>query len=270
MKIGFLGPRGTFSYEVAKKYSKMSELKEYKTITEVIYGLINKEIDEAIVPIENSLQGGVTETIDTLIECDGIYVVEEIIKRVNQNLIANKKYVLNEIKEIYSHPQAIAQCRKYIEKNLKNARINQVSSTALAAKEIKEKNYCACIANESCIEEYGLELLDKKIQDNNFNDTKFWVLSKNERIDGDKISLIFSTRNNPGALYNVLGIFYENQINLTKIESRPAKTRLGEYYFLVDLEINLNINKAMKKLNEECDYLKVLGKYKKYKNNESE
>lgn len=261
MKLGFLGPKGTFSFEVAKSYSKTSELKEYNTISEVIAGLGNGEIDEAVVPIENSIQGCVTETIDTIIEYDGIFVNKEIIMKIRQNLMANKKYNLNELKEIYSHPQAIAQCRKYIEKNLKNAKINQVASTALAAKEIKKKDFCACIANESCLEEYGLEILDRDIQDNSLNATKFWVLSKKEKNEGDKMSLIFSTKHKPGALYQILGIFNENEINLTKIESRPAKTKLGEYIFLVDLDINENINKTIKRLEKECNYLKILGRY---------
>ena len=227
MKIGFLGPKGTFSYEVAKSYSSDSKLKEYRTITETVIGLKNDEIEEAIVPIENSIQGGVTETIDALIENDEIFVNKEIIVKINQHLMANRKYELNEIKEIYSHPQAIAQCRKYIEKNLKNIRINQVSSTALAAKEISQKDFCACIANLSCVEEYGLMLLDSNIQENERNQTKFWVISRKLNKEGNKISLLFSTKHRPGALYQVLGIFNENQINLTKIESRPEKTELG-------------------------------------------
>lgn len=262
MKLGFLGPKGTFSYEVAKNYSETSELKEYNTISEVITGLNEGKIDEAVVPIENSIQGSVTEAIDAIIKYNGIFVNKEIIMKIRQNLIANKKYQLNEIKEIYSHPQAIAQCRKYIEYNLKNARINQVSSTALAAKEIKKKDFCACIANISCLEEYELEILEKDIQDNNLNVTKFWVLSKKEINEGNKMSLIFSTKHKPGALYQILGIFNENQINLTKIESRPAKTKLGEYVFLVDLDINENINETIKRLNDECNYLKILGRYK--------
>ena len=261
MKIGFLGPKGTFSYEVAKSYSSDSKLKEYRTITETVIGLKNDEIEEAIVPIENSIQGGVTETIDALIENDEIFVNKEIIVKINQHLMANRKYELNEIKEIYSHPQAIAQCRKYIEKNLKNIRINQVSSTALAAKEISQKDFCACIANLSCVEEYGLMLLDSNIQENERNQTKFWVISRKLNKEGNKISLLFSTKHRPGALYQVLGIFNENQINLTKIESRPAKTELGEYIFLVDLETNDAIDIVVELLKKECKYLKILGKY---------
>lgn len=261
MNLGFLGPKGTFSFEAAKVYSKDSVLKEYRTITEAILALKNNEIDEAIVPIENSVQGGVTETIDSLIENDGIYVNKEIILTINHNLMANKKYSLSEIKEIYSHPQAIAQCRKYIENNLKGAIINQVSSTALAAKEIATKDYCACIANLSCLEEYGLILLKDNIQDNSYNKTKFWVLSKVAKTNGNKMALVFSTKDIPGALYQVLGTFYKSKINLTKIESRPAKTEFGEYIFLVELERENVNNEFLKILNQECKYLKILGEY---------
>ena len=204
---------------------------------------------------------GVTEAIDGLIENDGIYIIDDMVLKIKQNLIANKEYDLSEIKEIYSHPQAIAQCRNFIKNNLSEAYINQVSSTALAAKEIVNKDYCACIANIACVEEYGLICLKENIQDNDFNQTRFWVLSKKEKNYGNKMSLIFSTKHEPGALYHTLGIFYKNKINLTKLESRPAKTELGEYIFLVDLEINENIENVIKLLKEECKYLKILGRY---------
>lgn len=261
MKLGFLGPKGTFSYEACLEYGNFTELVEYKTIKDTIVGLKNDEVSEVIVPIENSIQGGVTETIDTLIQNDGIFIKKEITIKITQNLMANKKYSFEEIKEIYSHPQALAQCRNFIEENLKDAVINQVSSTALAAKEIKEKDYCACIANKSCLSEYNLYMLKENIQENNSNETKFWVLSKKENTLGNKMSIIFSTKNKPGSLYKVLGIFNENNINLSKIESRPAKTVLGEYIFLVDIEVSEKISNTLEILKEECSYLKVLGKY---------
>lgn len=261
MKLGFLGPRGTFSFEACKKYNKEAEFVEFKNITDTILGLKNGMVDEVIVPIENSIQGGVTETIDSLIQNGGIYIKKELVLKIEQNLMAMKKYGLDEIKEVYSHPQAIAQCKNFIESSLKNAVINQVSSTALAAKEVSKKEYCACIANMSCIEEYGLELLQDNIQTNDLNQTKFWVLSKEETNIGNKMSIIFSTSHKPGALYEVLGIFNKNNINLTKIESRPAKTFLGEYIFLVDLEVNDKIDETIELLKDECRYLKILGRY---------
>ena len=261
MKIGFLGPKGTFSYEACNQYGMENEFVEYKTIKDTILGLENNEVSEVIVPIENSIQGGVTETIDTLIENDNIHIKKEIILKISHNLMANSKYTLNEIKEVYSHPQALAQCRNYIQNNLKNANIHPVSSTAIAAKEIKNKDYCACIANKSCLKEYELILLDENIQDNNLNQTKFWVLSKVENKIGEKMSMIFSTKNKPGALYKILGLFNEYDINLTKIESRPAKTVLGEYIFLVDVEVSKKIYDAIEILKSECSYLKILGRY---------
>lgn len=261
MKLGYLGPKGTFSYEAANGYVASEELIEYKTIQDIILGIKNDEIDEGIVPIENSLQGGVTETIDTLVENGGIFIKKEIVLKIKQNLMANKKYNLEDIKEVYSHPQAIAQCRNYISSKLHNASVVQTSSTALAAREIKNKDYFACIANKSCAKEYGLALLEENIQDNDLNQTKFWVLSKNENLEGNKMSIIFSTQNKSGALYRVLGLFYENDINLTKIESRPAKTVLGEYIFLVDLELNEKIDETINLLINECSYIRILGRY---------
>jgi len=262
LKIGYLGPRGTFSFEAANMIKKEGEsLIEYKTITDCILAITKKEIDKAIVPIENSIQGGVTETVDTLVDLDNVYIEDEIVLKINQNLIANKKYKFEEIKNLYSHPQALAQCRNFIEKKLHGVEILQVSSTALAAKEIKNKEFCACIANESCIKEYDLKLIERNIQDNDYNQTRFWILSTNLNKIGDKMSLIFSTKDKPGALYHVLEIFNRNNINLVKIESRPAKTVLGEYIFLVDLEVNENIDTAIKTLVEECQKLKILGRY---------
>ena len=204
MKIGFLGPKGTFSHQAAKEYDKNAELKEFKTISQCIKSLQSGDIEKAVVPIENSLQGGVTETIDVLIETEGIYVNDEIILKIKHNIMAKEEYKLDEITEIYSHIQAIGQCKKYIEKNLLNAHINYVSSTALAASIIKDKEYCACIGNKTCIDEYNLCLIEENIQDNDFNQTKFWVLSKCKNKNGKKMSIIFSCDNRPGALYQVL------------------------------------------------------------------
>jgi len=265
MNLGYLGPKGTFSYEAALKIKEKNELVEYHTITEIIKALENGKISQAIVPIENSIQGGVTETIDALINTTKVYVNKEITLKIVHNLMANKNYKLNEIKEIYSHPQALAQCRNYIENYLPEAQVISVPSTAYAAEMISNKDACACVANLSCLKEYHLYLLDKEIQDNELNKTKFWILSNQNKKQGNKISLIFSTNDKPGDLYKVLEIFYKNGINLTKIESRPAKTKLGAYIFLVDLEVNDNINQTLDLLQKECSYLKNLGRYEKMK-----
>lgn len=269
MKVGYLGPKGTFSYEICKfSYDNSIEKIPYKTITETILALQNDEVKEVIVPIENSLQGCVTETIDTLIKNDNLNVIGEKNLKINQNLMAKENYKLEEIKEVYSHPQALTQCRAYLQKNLKNANLIEVSSTALSAKEVCQKKNAACICNLACLEEYNLKLLEANIQDNDLNETKFWILSKNKNNDEDidAMTMLFSTKHKPGALFNALKVFKDNNINLTKIESRPRKTKLGEYYFLIDIEVkNKDYEKALHELKEVVVFYRILGKYKKGK-----
>lgn len=267
MKVGYLGPKGTFSYEACKQYAKgKKEIIEYKTILDTILALENSDVDEAIVPIENSLQGCVTDSIDTLIENEDIKVKGEILLEIKQNLMSNSNYPLEEIKEVFSHPQALAQCKKYLEKNMPNAKITAVESTAMAAKMVSQtKDKVACIGNISCLEEYNLSLLKESIQDNIYNKTKFWILGKeiNNEILANKMSMLFSVKDKPGALYSVLEIFNRYNLNLTKIESRPAKTVLGEYYFLIDVSIveNGNEDEAIKEIKEKGIFVRVLGKY---------
>lgn len=266
MKVGYLGPKGTFSYEACNQYCRENQEKiEYKTIPETIISLNNNEIDECIVPIENSLQGCVTDAIDTLIQNECIKVKKELLLDIKQNLMTNKKCNLKDIKIVYSHPQALAQCKLFLEKNLPTAKIVAVESTAYAAQKVsEEQEICACIGNISCVEEYNLNLVKESIQDNEFNKTKFWVLSKkeNNKKNLKKMSMIFSVKDKPGALYNVLEIFNKYNLNLTKIESRPAKTVLGEYYFIIDISIqNGNEEKAIKDIKEKGIYVRKLGKY---------
>lgn len=266
MKVGYLGPKGTFSYEICNKvYGSEYEKVPFRTIKDIINNLANNTIEEGIVPIENSLQGCVTETIDTLIKSNNIYVCGENVLKISQNLMAKEKYKFSEIKQIYSHPQALAQCREYLQKNFKEAEIIEISSTALAAKEVSQKENVACICNLSCKDEYKLKVLDENIQDNNFNETKFWQLKNyNEnKKDADKMTLIFFTENKPGALYKALSIFEKYNLNLTKIESRPTKKQLGQYYFWIDVELNSNAEIALKELNNVVVDFKILGKYKK-------
>ncbi len=266
MKIGYLGPKGTFSYEACEDYCKNNEEKiEYRSIVQTILALQNDEVDEVIVPIENSLQGCVTDTIDTLIQNEDIKVRDEILLDINQNLMSNKKYKLNEIKKVYSHSQALAQCRIYLEKNLPSAKIITVESTSYAAKKVSGSNEkCACIGNIACLEVYKLDLIEERIQDNMFNKTKFWVLSKkaNNKIKKNKMSIIFSVKDKPGALYNVLEIFKKYNLNLTKIESRPAKTVLGEYFFWIDVTLkNSNELEVINEIKQRGIYIRILGKY---------
>lgn len=266
MKVGYLGPKGTFSYEVCQKYCQNNkEMVEFKTISETIIALENNEVEESIVPIENSLQGCVTDAIDTLIQNEDIKVKDEILLEINQNLMSNKKCKFEEIKKIYSHPQALAQSKNFLEKNFNSADIISVESTAGAAKKVSESTeICACIGNITCLNEYNLNLLKESIQDNQFNKTKFWLLSKNknEKVKKNKMSIIFSVKDKPGALYKVLEIFNKYNLNLTKIESRPAKTVLGEYIFWIDVSIKDGCeDTAIDEIREKGIFVRILGKY---------
>ena len=243
MKIGYLGDVGAYSYEACSRYTKDradSQIYNYKTISETILKLHEEQIDEAVVPIENSIEGGVSETIDNLLSRDEINIIDELTIEIDHCLLS-KCEKIEEINNIYSHPQAIAQCRKYIMNKLPNAIINEVSSTVEAAKLCSKnanmENKAACISSKSCQKIYNLNMLEESISDEKNNMTKFIVLSKKENdriIKHNKTSVVFSTQNKPGELYKVLGIFNAFNINLSKIESRPAKTRLGEYIFWID------------------------------------
>ena len=181
-------------------------------------------------------------------------------------MLSNTKCNKDEIKELYSHPQALGQCKKYIQNNLKNCKINEVESTAKGAEIIKNIESSAYISNKICAEFYGLEIIDENIQDKKNNQTRFFVLSKKvkHKKENKKISLMFSTANSPGALYKILGLFNIFEVNLSKIESRPAQTGLGDYWFWVDLEGNIEdekVNILLDTIKKRCSYFRILGMY---------
>lgn len=249
-------------YTNGKDYTEIKA----KTITEAIMLLINDEVDECIVPLENSIKGTVLETLDLLIEEKNLNIVHEEILDIQHCLLSNKKYNKEEIEKIFSHIQALGQCKKYIHNNIKNCELIEVESTAKGAEMVKNIEKSACIANKMCAEIYGLQVIEENIQDRTNNQTRFIVLSKKiENKKGNtKISLAFSTVNSPGALYKILGLFNIFDVNLTKIESRPAQTGLGEYWFWVDLEGNIQDEKIKSLLDiikDKCSYFRILGMY---------
>lgn len=270
MKIGYLGPKGTYCYEAYLQYRKQRleiEGKEYRSITQTIEALLKEEIEQAILPIENSIQGSVYETMDNLLEKEELSIIGELVLDINHYVLAKQKYKAEQIQQIYSHPQALAQCRKYLQKNFPNAKVRETASTALAAEIIKKEENSCCIANQACKDIYQLEIIDAKIQDKANNQTKFILLEKDKEIEiqeKGKTTMIFSTGNNPGDLYQILGIFNQFSINLVKIESRPAKTKLGEYIFWVDFENPKEEEKGkilIKQIRANTSYCRILGQY---------
>lgn len=261
--ISFLGPKGTFTHEAA--YILEGNLIPYCTIPAVMESVSNGECQFGVVPIENSIEGPVGLTLDSLAHKFDLKIFKEMVIPINQNLIVNPKTVMNDITDVYSHSQAIAQCQEFIRDN--EIQPHYAVSTARAAKSILGDKTKAAIGNSKAAEIYGLEILKPNIQDLDNNETRFVVLSKNdhEPTGRDKTSIIFSIyEDKPGMLYKILGVFEKESINLTKIESRPSKKGLGKYLFFVDFYGHRK-DKTVQNILNELDgltyFLKVLGSY---------
>ena len=240
-KVGYLGPAGTFTHDAALIFVKDSKynLVEFFSIQELILAAARGEVDEAVVPMENSMEGTVNLTVDMLIHEVELNVVGELIIPIHHCLMAKAGTKIEDITKVLSHPQALAQCRKFLDNFLGGDKRQVTESTAAAAMLVMESQEpWAAIANHRAGEIYGLNILKEGIQDNNDNSTRFVVLSskKAEMTGDDKTTLVFTVNHKPGGLYQALKIFADMDINLTKIESRPMRTLLGEYLFLVDLE----------------------------------
>ncbi|WP_407416319.1 prephenate dehydratase [Methanobrevibacter sp.] len=265
--ISFLGPKGTFSHEAASLLG--DNLVPYCTIPAVMESIDSNQCDMGIVPIENSIEGPVGITLDSLAHDFDLNIVGEVIISINQNLIVNPGTKLEDIKDVYSHQQAISQCHNFIEKN--SIQPHYAVSTASAAKSIIGDKSKAAIGHTKSAELYDLDILLKDIQDVDNNETRFVVLSKDETdpSGNDKTSIIFSIyEDHPGSLYKILGIFNEYEINLTKIESRPSKQGLGKYLFFVDFYGHYKdniIKKIIMEIEDKTYFFKVLGSYPEFK-----
>ena len=264
-KIYFLGPKGTYSELAGKKIaSHLSgvELVAISTIQKIVELTQNSD-DYAILPIENSIEGIVRPTIDSLLNVD-LKIQAQFEVEINHCLFSKAKK--EDIKNIISHPQALAQCSKYILDNFdENINLIATTSTSAGANELlnKDNSYgaiCACDIGEKL----GLNLIDKNIGDNKENKTRF-VLVSNKNINlGEKTrtSLVFNTKNESGALLEVLDIFKKHGLNMVYIESRPSKKVFGEYNFFVDLDKGIDdIELALDEVKNKCNFFKLLGSY---------
>lgn len=240
----------------------------YCTIPAVMESVASGETTYGVVPIENSIEGPVGITLDSLAHKYDLNIFQEIIIPINQNLIVNPGVTMDEIEDVYSHAQAIAQCQEFISEN--KIQPHYAVSTARAAKNIIGHRTKAAIGNAKTVELYDLEILKANIQDSDNNETRFVVVSKqdHEPTGKDKTSIIFSIyEDKPGQLYKILGIFQKENINLTKIESRPSKKGLGKYLFFVDFNGHKNdevIVDILKEISENTYFLKVLGSYPEF------
>ncbi len=263
MITGFLGPAGTFTEEAAFQIS--GELRSFNSIVEVLEAVMAREVDVGVVPVENSVEGSVGVTLDIMAREDSLKIMGEIILPIRQHLLLNPGAGLADVKEVYSHSQALAQCRHYLEKLGIPTRAT-VSTTA-AAKAVKGKSERAAIGTSRAARIYGLVIADPDIQDYPNNTTRFLAIGDHDHLctGKDKTSIVFSLPDDhPGGLYDLLGEFAAFKINLTKIESRPSKEGMGSYIFFLDFEGHREedtIRNVLNNIRSKVGYVKILGSY---------
>ena len=277
VKIAYLGPQGTFTEEALNKYisSIKSEDEIEKvpcaTMQEVIRSVDRGEVVEGIVPIENSLEGSVNITLDFLTFESEAKIVREITIPIRHSLIGKENMAVSKIKKIISHPHATAQCKNFISTHLKGVEIIAANSTAEAIKMLQETdNSIAAIGTEIAAKIYGLKIIEKDIEDNKENKTRFIFLGNSiqEKTGKDKTSIVcFLEEDKPGSLFTILKEFAERNINLTRLESRPAKKELGDYVFLIDIDGHIHdkeIFDVLETLRKTVYLVKILGSYPKW------
>jgi len=265
IKVAFQGERGAFSEDAVISFFGEAELFPRRYIADVFEAVLGNDVEFGVVPVENSQAGSINDTYDLLLSYP-LNIYGEIHLRISHCLMTLPGEKLSRIKIIYSHPQALAQCEEFLRKV--QAEIIPTYDTAGSAKRIKEEGLkgSAAIASKRAAKIYGLEILAEGIETNPNNYTRFFVISKKkaEPAPKSKTSLVFGTKNLPGALYHCLGAFATRDINLTKLESRPARDKPWEYIFYVDFEGHVDnpvCREAMAELEQMTNFIKVLGSY---------
>ena len=266
MKVAFQGERGAYSESaVYTFFGDQADVKPCRDLAEVFESVDKQEVPVGVVPVENSLEGSVNQTYDLFL-MHNLKVSGEIVIRIAHCLIANPSTSLEKVKTVYSHPQALAQCRSFLESL--GSELIPTYDTAGSVKMLKEKGLkdAAAIASEKAAELYGMKILAREIEDTPTNYTRFFVISKNDApmTGKDKTSIIFAATHTPGALYHALREFAKRDINLTKIESRPTRQKPWEYNFYLDFEGHGSEDRcvaALKALEKYATFMKILGSY---------
>ena len=267
LRIAFLGPVATFTHQACMQHFGLSgDFVPKKDIADVFDDVEKDRADFGVVPIENSTEGVVSHTLDKFVQSN-LKIYSEVMLEISLALL-NRTGKITDIVKVCSHPHAIAQCKNWVKGNLPNALVIDVSSTALAAQMAAEDSSTAAIASIAAATLYDLRVIEKNIEDNSNNYTRFLVIGKNlaQRTGRDKTSLMFAIKDAPGALYTMLKPFASRGLNLTKIESRPIKTKAWEYVFFVDLDGHISdepVKDAVAELERSCSFLKILGSYPK-------
>jgi chorismate mutase/prephenate dehydratase len=268
LKIAYMGPEGTFSHAAARSFFGLAATyTETTTIEGVFDAVARREAKHGVVPIENSSEGSVDHALDALV--DGELLIRAELELEVAQCLLTRAGGLASVERVYSHPQALGQCRVWLAKNLAGAQLVQSPSTAAAVREAVADSRAAAVASRLASDLYGVPVLRERIQDHAENVTRFVMLSTEDspRTGHDKTTLAFSLRDGRGALLRVLGVFDEEGINLTRIESRPSREKPWDYVFLADLEGHRhdeNVARAAARLADKCPMVKHLGSYPRY------
>ena len=275
MRVAYLGPEGTFNEDALRVATRGSEAEATPapTVYAAIIAVQNGDADRALVPFENSIEGAVRSTLDTLaFDADGVTIVGEHDYPVSHCLIAREEMPLDRIEVVLSHPQATAQCARFLREELPRAMVRAASSTAEAVRQVSEekKRPWAALGAEAAARLYDCSVLRNGVEDVPDNVTRFvWVAPAGTEAEGEgpwKTTLIFSElgADHPGALVEALGAFSERGVNLTRIESRPRRSGLGTYMFFVDCEGSLDdeaVAAALEDLRSKAESVRILGSY---------
>jgi prephenate dehydratase len=271
VSIAHLGPAGTNAEAAALLYANwLSEqtnqepiLRPYPTIPKTLRAVTQGETDLAVVPVENSIEGSVTTTLDTLWQLDSLQIQHALVLPIFHALLSRADQ-LETIQMVYSHPQALAQCQGWMENFLPAAQVVPTNSTTEALGYLENNPTVGAIASQRAAQLYNLPVLAGPINDHPDNCTRFWILSLQPSPGGSQTSLAFSVHDLPGALVKPLQVFANRTINLSKIESRPTKRSLGDYLFFVDLEADLrqaSVQETLEELKQHTETLKIFGSY---------
>jgi chorismate mutase / prephenate dehydratase len=265
IKVAYLGPEYSYSHLAAvERFGNAIEYIRVGSIAAVFEEVNRGHVDFGVVPLENSTDGGVSDTLEMFMRLPQLKISAEVRLKIHHNLLANCEQ--EQIRRVYSKPQALAQCRNWLGKNLPHADMKDVSSTAVAAQLAQQEPGAAAVASRQAAVRYGLRIVFEDIEDYEHNETRFAIIGHQEapKSGVDKTALMFKVPHNPGSLVDALDIFKSNKLNLTWIESFPAKNGKKEYIFFVDFEGHVDDPKVKRSLNalaEQCEQLTVLGSF---------
>jgi prephenate dehydratase len=270
-RLAYFGPAGTYTEEAAVLYDANAELEPFPTIAAVGLAVSSEITDKGVVPIENSLEGSVTFTLDLLIQESQLSIYQEVVLPINHFLMVRPGTRLAELQVVYSHPQSLAQCREFLERCLPKAQQMASLSNSAAVSDMQASGVAAAaIASLRAAELYNAEIIGRNVQDVANNVTRFAVLARQDHppTGNDKTSLCFSYReDSPGLLHLTMGEFAKRNINLFKVESRPTKQSLGDYIFLIDCAGHRQdtlVKETLDALCQSVSMLKVLGSYPRW------